>query len=156
MMNRRKVDVGLSAVLIIVSLIILTNDSLVEGGMETDLGSMFLPRLVAVFIIMFSATIGIQSLLKLHKKTKLGVFEYIDTTGFLGIGIYVAIFVLYWFLVPYTGFLITTPIVMMSIGVLLGGRSWLPMATVSVITPLLVFYGCSNYLRVFLPTWSLS
>ena len=155
-MNRRKVDVSLSAVLIIVSLIVLTNDSLVEGGMETELGSMFLPRLVAVFIIMFAATIGIQSLLKLHKKAELGVLEYIDTTGFLGIGIYVAIFVLYWFLVPYTGFLITTPIVMMSIGVLLGGRSWLPMATVSVITPLLVFYGCSNYLRVFLPTWSLS
>ena len=155
-MNRRKIDVGLSAVLIIVSLIILTNDNLVEGGMETDLGSMFLPRLVAVFIIMFSATIGIQSLVKMHKQEELGLLEYIDTTGFLGIGIYVAIFVLYWFLVPYTGFLITTPFVMMSIAVLLGGRSWLSMTAVSVITPLLVYYGCSNYLRVFLPTWSLS
>lgn len=85
-MNRRKLDVAFSSILIIVSLIILTSDGLVEGGMETDLGSMFLPRIVAGFILIFSATIGIQSLIRIFKGVALNGLERVDTEGFLGIG----------------------------------------------------------------------
>ncbi|MBQ0783899.1 MAG: tripartite tricarboxylate transporter TctB family protein, partial [Amphritea sp.] len=66
-MDRRIIDIGFSTFLIIVSLIILTNDNLVEGGAESDLGSMFLPRVVAGLIILFAATIAIQSLRKLSQ-----------------------------------------------------------------------------------------
>lgn len=155
-MNRRKVDVGISAVLLIVSLVILTNNNLVEGGMETDLGSMFLPRLVAVFIMLFSGTIGIQSIIKLYKKTGLGEVEVIDTNGLMGVAVYVVIFIFYWWLVPLVGFLVATPFAMFSIALLLGGRSWVTMSAISVITPIIVFYGCREYLRVYLPVWSLS
>ncbi|MCW8884463.1 MAG: hypothetical protein OQK12_04290, partial [Motiliproteus sp.] len=61
-MDRRKIDVVLSTFLIIASLIILTNDNLAEGGAESDLGIMFLPRIVAGLIIIFASTIAIQSL----------------------------------------------------------------------------------------------
>lgn len=155
-MNRRKIDVAFTSLLIIVSLVILSSDKLVEGGMETDLGSMFLPRIVAVFIILFSAMIGAPSLAKLLKNAPLGGLEHIDTTGFLGIGIYIAILVAYWAAIPHVGFLIATPIAMFGIAVLLEGRNWLVMAAVSVLTPLAVYYGSSTFLRVFLPTWSLS
>ncbi|TVO63974.1 tripartite tricarboxylate transporter TctB family protein [Denitromonas ohlonensis] len=155
-MNRRKIDVAFTSLLIIVSLVILSSDKLVEGGMETDLGSLFLPRIVAVFIILFSVMIGIPSLAKLLKNAPLGGLERIDTTGFLGIGIYIAILVAYWAAIPHVGFLIATPIAMFSIAVLLEGRNWPVMAAVSVLTPLAVYYGSSTFLRVFLPTWSLS
>ncbi len=154
-MDRRKVDVVLTTVLIIISLIILTSDQLVEGGAETDLGSMFLPRIVAVLMIIFSATIGIQSLKKLLQQKELEDKELIVTNGYGGIFIYIGIFIAYWLLVPVFGFIVTTPFVMFSVALLLGGRNWVPITAVSVITPILIFYGSSQFLRVFLPTWSL-
>lgn len=155
-MDRRKVDVVIATVLIVVSLIILTYDGLSEGGVETDLGSLFLPRIVACLIIIFSATIGIQSLIKLNKKAELEDGELISTEGFMGVNIYVATFIVYWLVVPYVGFLVATPFVMFGVAYLLGGRSWFSISAMSVITPLIVFYGSSHFLRVFLPTWSLS
>ena len=50
-MDRRKIDVAMTSFLIVMSLIILISDDLVQGGVETDLGSMFLPRIVAIAII---------------------------------------------------------------------------------------------------------
>lgn len=156
MMNRRKVDVVLSAILITVSLIILTNDGLVEGGMETELGSMFVPRIIAFCILLFSSTIGVQSLLKMRKNQELELVEHIDTTGFGGVAVYFGIFILYWLAVPYVGFIVATPFTIFSVAFLLGGRSWVPIGILSIVTPILIYYGCSQYLRVFLPTWSLS
>ena len=155
-MNRRKLDVVFSSILIIVSIVILTNDGLVEGGVETDLGSMFLPRIVAGFILLFSANIGIGSLLRMYKGTALNGLERIDTEGFLGIGIYIFIFATYWLVVPHVGFLVATPLAMFAIAILLGGRQWFAITAVSVITPVVVYYACINLLRVYLPTWSLT
>lgn len=155
-MDRRKIDVVFSSLLILVSLVILTNDTFVEGGMETELGSMFVPRMISVFILLFAGTIGIQALLKLMRKEKRSDSEHIDVTGFGGVAIYFTIFLLYWLAVPYVGFIIATPFVILGVAYLLGGRNWLPIIAVSIITPILIYYGCSQYLRVFLPTWSLT
>ena len=155
-MDRRKIDVVLSTLLIIVSLIVLTNDNLVEGGVETELGSMFLPRIIAGLMIIFSVSMAVPSLLKLVRNVDQEENEAIDTTGFLGVLYYISIFVAYWLLVPVVGFLVATPFVMFGIAVLLGGRNWVPMVLMSVITPVLVFYGALYFLRVFLPIWALS
>lgn len=154
-MDRRKIDVGMSSFLIVAAIIILTNDSLSQGGVETDLGSMFLPRLVAACMMVISAVIGVQALRALAQRKPASEDERIDTRGFDGVAIYIGTFVLYWLAVPQVGFLLATPFAMMAIAVLLGGRSWLPMGLVSVIVPVAVFYLCREYLRVFLPTWSL-
>lgn len=155
-MNRRKIDVGLSAILITVALIILTNDNLSQGGMETELGSMFVPRLVAVFIILFSGIIGAQALYQLRAGNELSDTEYIDTNGIVGVGIYFSIFIFYWLVVPHVGFLVATPFIVIAVSYLLGGRSWIPMIAISVAISLFIYYGSSQYLRVFLPTWSLT
>jgi hypothetical protein len=155
-MNRRKIDVVMATVLIVASLVILTYDGLSEGGAETALGSLFLPRIVACLIITFSAAIGIQALIKINKKVKLEDEELISTAGLMGVNIYIGTFIIYWLVVPYVGFLVATPVVMFGVAYLLGGRSWIAISAMSVITPLIVFYGSSHFLRVFLPTWSLS
>ncbi|MDX2423878.1 MAG: tripartite tricarboxylate transporter TctB family protein [Amphritea sp.] len=154
-MDRRKIDVALSTLLIILSVIILTNDNLVEGGAESDLSSMFLPRVVASLIIIFAATIAIQSLIKLSRGTQPEGSEIIVTNGFSGIFIYIGIFIGYWLAVPYIGFLVATPFVMIAVAILLGGRNWVPIVATSIVTPLLIYYGSREFLRVFLPTWSL-
>ncbi|MEH6629114.1 MAG: tripartite tricarboxylate transporter TctB family protein [Motiliproteus sp.] len=154
-MDRRKVDVVLSAFLTTVSVIILTNDNLVEGGAESDLGSMFLPRVVASLMILFAATIAIQSLRKLATGTTPEGQEIIITDGFSGIFIYIGIFIAYWLTVPYVGFLVATPFIMLAVAILLGGRNWAPIIATSVITPVLIYYGSKEFLRVYLPTWTL-
>lgn len=154
-MDRRIIDIGLSTFLIIVSLIILTNDNLVEGGAESDLGSMFLPRVVAGLMILFAATIAIQSFRKLAQGSKPEGLEIIITNGFSGIFIYIGIFIVYWFTVPYVGFMVATPFIMIAVAILLGGRNWVPIVATSVITPLLIYYGSREFLRVYLPTWTL-
>lgn len=155
-MDRRIIDVTFSSVLIIASLVILTSSQLVEGGVETDLGSLVLPRIVATAILVFSAMIGIPSLFNLLKKTPMGPLEHVNTEGFWGVGVYIAILVAYWYGVPRIGFLFATPVAMLTIAILLGGRNWLVMAVVSVVVPTLVYYGSSHFLRVFLPPWTLS
>lgn len=154
-MDRRKIDVVVSTFLIIVSVIILTNDNLVEGGAESDLGIMFLPRVVAGLMLIFAATIAIQSFSKLSKGAELEGPELIVTDGFRGIFIYIGIFVAYWLAVPHLGFMVTTPFIMLAVAVLLGGRNWIPIITMSVITPVLIYYGSREFLRVYLPTWTL-
>ncbi|MFT5721660.1 MAG: putative tricarboxylic transport membrane protein [Motiliproteus sp.] len=154
-MDRRKIDIGLAAFLTAVAVIILTNDNLVEGGAVSDLGSMFLPRTVAVLIILFASTIAIQSFRKLARGTQPEGLEVIITDGFGGIFIYIGIFIAYWLSVPYVGFLVATPFIMLAVAILLGGRNWVPIIATSVITPVLLFYGSREFLRVYLPTWTL-
>lgn len=153
-MDRRKIEVVMTSFLIVVSIIILTNDNLSRGGVETELGSMFLPRLVAICMIAICATIGVQSFLQLSRGEVLTEEDRIDTSGFDGVAIYVGNFILYWFAVPYVGFLVATPVAMMVIAVLLGGRNWVPLIAMSLITPVAIFFLSREFLRVFLPTWS--
>ena len=154
-MDRRKADVVIGSILIAMSIFILTNDNLVVGGVETDLGSMFLPRLLAVFIMAFSLTIVWDAFRKLQQGESLQKHEVIDTRGYSGIAIYVGIFTTYWYLVEILGFIFCTPFAMVGIMLLLGGRNWKVMLPLAIIAPVLVYYGCYNYLRVMLPVWSL-
>lgn len=154
-LDKRKIDLVLSTILIIAALIVLTNDNLAEGGAESDLGILFLPRVVAGLIIVFAFSIAIQSLRKLAADTGIDSQDIINTHGFSGVLIYIGIFLLYWLAVPYVGFMVATPFVMFSVALLLGGRNWVPIIATSVITPVLIYYGSKEFLRVYLPTWTL-
>ena len=154
-MNRRYIDVVLCSALIIGAILILTLDGLAQGGVETLLGSMLMPRIVAGLILIFAAMIGVSSLRQILADTPLAPQEWVDTNGLGGVLIYLAIFVAYWWFMPMVGFVVATSIAMFAIATLLGGRSWLAMACVSIILPLVTFYGCRELIRVYLPEWSL-
>lgn len=155
-MNRRKIDVIMSSILILVSVIILTSDRLVEGGMETDLGSMFLPRVVACFIMAFSLTIGISSLYKLIAQTAMADTEVINLRGLLGVACYIGLLLIYWFSMPYLGFIVSTIVVMFAVAWLLQGRNVAVISMLSIAMPLILYYGSISLLRVELPVWSIS
>ncbi|CAM4045428.1 tripartite tricarboxylate transporter TctB family protein [Paracoccus yeei] len=154
-MNRRYVDVVLGSVLIAAAILILSRGELAQGGVETQLGSMFMPRVVAGFILIFSAMIAITSLRQIIAQSALAPQEMIATEGLGGVLVYVGIFAAYWWLLPTLGFVVTTSAAMFAIAVLLGGRSWFAMAVVSIIIPVITFYGCRELIRVYLPEWSL-
>lgn len=154
-MNRRYLDVGVGSALITASILILTLEGLAKGGVETELGSMFMPRMVAGFILIFSALIAIPSLRQILTGDPLAPQEAIRTNGLGGVVIYIGIFAAYWWFLPIVGFIFATPVAMFIIAVLLGGRSWLTMALVSIILPVLIFYGAREMIRVYLPEWSL-
>lgn len=153
-MTRRHLDVILCSVLVVVSVLILTLDGLAQGGVETQLGSMLMPRVVAALIILFSLMIGLPSLRRIVQDRPLLPGEVIDTEGLDGVAIYIAIFAAYWWALPVLGFLVSTPAVILAVAVLLGGRSWVPMIAMSLITPAVIFYGCRELIRVYLPEWS--
>lgn len=154
-MNRRYVDVVLGSVLIAAAILILTREGLAQGGVETQLGSMFMPRVVAGLILIFAAMIAIASLRQIIAQSPLAPQETIATEGLGGVLIYVGIFAAYWWLLPTLGFVVATSAAMFAIAVLLGGRSWLAMAAVSIAIPVVTFYGCRELIRVYLPEWSL-
>lgn len=154
-MDRRRIDVGLASALLIAALAVLTMDGFVVGGVEAELGSMFVPRMVAGFIALFALMIGIPSLTSLLQQRPPAAEEWIGTDGLGGAGLYVLIFFGYWWALPLVGFLVATPVVIFAIGLLLQGRNWIALAAVSVITPLIIFHVCQDLLRVYLPTWSL-
>ena len=154
-MTRRHLDVIVCSILILGSVLILTLDGLAQGGVETQLGSLLMPRAVAVLIILFSLMIAIPSLRGLMQGQPLLPTEVIDTDGLGGVLLYMAILVAYWWALPIIGFLVATPVVIFAIAVLLGGRSWVGMLAMSLITPAIIFYGCRDLIRVYLPEWSL-
>src|SRR5699024_7151760 len=127
-MDKRIAEVFTSIVLISVSLLILLNDNLVEGGIETDLGSMFLPRTIAVLILILSLAIAWPALKELVAKTPATQDDQIDIQGFSGILLYIAAIVGYWLMLPHLGFLISTLIVMFFVAWIFDckhPRSWL-------------------------------
>lgn len=155
-MDKRIVELVYTTTLIILSIVILSNNGLVEGGVETELNSMLLPRIVAVLIIIFSMTIALSSLLKILKNTKKTSSDILDVNGLMGVFYYILILVAYWFVLPKIGFLISTPITIFLICALLGARSWIVMLALSITLTTVVFFGSNYLLRVFLPTWSIS
>lgn len=153
-MTRRHLDVILCSVLIVAGVLILTLDGLAQGGVETQLGSMLMPRVVASLIILFSLMIGLPSLRGILQDRPLLPTELIEAEGLDGVVIYIAIFTAYWWALPILGFLVATPAVILAVAVLLGGRSWMPILAMSLITPTIIFYGCRELIRVYLPEWS--
>ncbi len=155
-MDKPRVDMAFSSTIILISILILSNDALVEGGVQTELGSLFLPRIVAVLMIIFALGMGLPALLGILRTTRRTSSPWAGAQDAIGVILYLAILLAYWLAMPLVGFVVATPVAMLAIGRLLGARKWWPMLAVSIITPLVIDSGSRAFLRVFLPVWSLS
>lgn len=154
-LDKRKAELAASILIIIISAFIILNDNLVEGGVETDLGSMFLPRFLACIMIFLSLFMGFGAIKKIIKERAVSENETIDLNGFSGIFYYVSILVLYWLLMPYIGFMVSTFLVMLSVAFLLGAKSWVKIVIMSLVISVMINYGAKEFLYVYLPTWNL-
>lgn len=151
-MDKRKADVFMSMVLIALSAYILLGKDLVEGGLESDLGSLFLPRAVAVIMAVLALNIGIKAIRGLSKNKQTTLDQFIDLNGFSGVFMYVGILFFYWLAMPYIGFMLSTFISMMLVALLLGGKGWFKIVIMVVLVTVLINYGAKEFLRMYLPT----
>lgn len=156
-LDKRKAEFFVSLLLMFFSIFILVSDELVEGGVETDLGSMFLPRFVAVIIIIFSLSIGVNSLkeMKKEKEKEINSNNYISLKGYSGIFLYLLSVFAYWLIMPYMGFMISTILVMIFIAFLLGGKKWHKIIIIFSFIAISINYGTKEFLHVYLPAWNL-
>lgn len=155
-MDKPRVDAAFASAVILIAILILSNDALVEGGAQTELGPLFLPRIVASVMILLSLGIGLPALLRILRRPGTVRSPLGGAGDAVGVSLYLAILLIYWAAMPWVGFMVATPAAMLAIGWLLGARKWAPMLTISLITPLVIDYGSRAFLRVFLPVWSLS
>ena len=154
-MDKRKAELAASILIIFISAFIILNDNLVEGGVETDLGSMFLPRSLAYLMILLALSMGYKSLKKIVKQNAVDANEIIDINGFSGVFYYVSILFFYWLTMPYLGFMVSTFLVMVSVAFLLGARNWVRVIVMSIFLSSIIQYGAKEFLYVYLPTWNL-
>lgn len=154
-MDKRKAELAASILIIFISAFIILNDNLVEGGVETDLGSMFLPRSLAYLMILLALSMGYKSLKKIVQQKAVDANEIIDINGFSGVFYYVGILFFYWLMMPYLGFMVSTFLVMVSVAFLLGARNWVRVIVMSIFLSSIIQYGAKEFLYVYLPTWNL-
>jgi len=154
-LDKRKAELAASILIIFISAFIILNDNLVEGGVETDLGSMFLPRSLAYLMILLALSMGYKSLKKIVKQNAVDANEIIDINGFSGVFYYVGILFFYWLTMPYLGFMVSTFLVMVSVAFLLGARNWVRVIVMSIFLSSIIQYGAKEFLYVYLPTWNL-
>lgn len=150
-MDKRKAEIYISLFLIIISMVILVNDNLVEGGVESDLGSLFLPRVVAVILIALSLSMGMKAINEIKKEKRVNAENLINKEGFSGVFIYLAIIFFYWLSMPYIGFLISTIITMLLVAKLLNAQQWLKVIAMTLIVAVSINYGAKEFLHVYLP-----
>ncbi|AQS52230.1 hypothetical protein PAEH1_13085 [Paenalcaligenes hominis] len=154
-MDKRKAELAASILIIFISAFIILNDNLVEGGVETDLGSMFLPRSLACLMILLALSMGCKSLKEIVKSKVVDVDEVIDINGFTGVFYYIGILFFYWLTMPYLGFMVSTFLVMISVAFLLGAKNWVRVMGMSIFLSAIIQYGAKEFLYVYLPTWNL-
>lgn len=151
-MDKRKAEIFISLFLIIISLFILINDNLVEGGVESDLGSLFLPRIVAVILIALSISMGMSSIKSIIKDKKISTDDFINKDGFSGVFLYFGIIFFYWLSMPYIGFLVSTIITMLLVAKLLKAKQWTKVILMTLVVAVAINYGAKEFLHVYLPT----
>lgn len=157
-MSKPKLELCFALIMIGISISILFSDNLVEGGIETDLGSLFLPRVIAVIMIFLSIMIGRTSLNSIIAERKTQHRDVIELDGFSGVLLYVAALIAYWFALSYLGFVLSTLAVMLFVAYLFGARgatAWIKVVLMSVVVTVGVDYGAREFLRVYLPPFNL-
>ena len=134
----------------------------VYGGVETKLGSLFFPRFAIISIAVLSLLLTCFAVLEITNKFSLGVIlkkekspvsqqtsaeEHSWKKAFL----YIVMLFGYLLLLYSLGFLVSSPLMIFSVMLLFGGRRLKLMIPLSIIVPLLIYYGCYHYMKVFLP-----
>ena len=147
-MQRRTIELTVMFLLVLVSLSILfLGKSMVDGGMESGMSPLFLPRIIAVLMLVF-CTMGIYEAVK---KQGAGGLE----TDLVSVAKHIGIFFIYFFVLPYIGFMVATSVMMFVIMYQMGGRNLLVMAVVSISGSVIIYYAGYHLLKVLLPVGSL-
>lgn len=110
-------------------------------------GPAFFPRILAIALILCAGLLVINAL----RKQALRRVEFIDRRGFGRLALAIAVGIVYWLAVDYTGFLIGSPIFLFVLMTVLGARSWLQRIVTSLAAPLALWAIFEYFLVISLP-----
>jgi putative tricarboxylic transport membrane protein len=110
-------------------------------------GPAFFPRILAIALILCAGLLVINAL----RKQALRRVEFIDRRGFGRLALAIAVGIVYWLAIDYTGFLIGSPIFLFVLMTVLGARSWLQRIVTSLVAPLALWAIFEYFLVISLP-----
>jgi putative tricarboxylic transport membrane protein len=110
-------------------------------------GPAFFPRILAIALILCAGLLVINAL----RKQALRRVEFIDRRGFGRLALAIAVGIVYWLAIDYTGFLIGSPIFLFVLMTVLGARSWLQRIVTSLAAPLALWAIFEYFLVISLP-----
>ncbi|MBE0533771.1 MAG: tripartite tricarboxylate transporter TctB family protein [Rhodospirillales bacterium] len=110
-------------------------------------GPAFFPRILAIALILCAGLLVINAL----RKQALRRVEFIDRRGLGRLALAIAVGIVYWLAIDYTGFLIGSPIFLFVLMTVLGARSWLQRIATSLAAPLALWAIFEYFLVISLP-----
>lgn len=159
-MKKYKSDLVLAALLLAVSLYILLFDDFIEGGLETDLGSLFLPRAAALVMAVLAIFLAIPAVKAFKKQVSAGstTAEKERQPSMRWPLLYIAALIAYWWVLPHLGFVIATILVVLFVAYIFNCSrliDWLKVLAVALVMSFGLDYVTQQFLKVYLPTFSL-
>lgn len=162
-MQKHKSDLLLATLLWVASLYILLFDDFIEGGLETDLGSLFLPRAAALVMGFLALFIGVPAIKAMraertHNKPIDDQQDEEQEGSLLWPLLYIAALIGYWFMLPYLGFVVSTILVVFFVAYIFNcstAADWLKVLIISLVIAFGLDYVTQKFLKVYLPTSTL-
>lgn len=166
-MQKHKTDLLLATLLWVASLYILLFDDFIEGGLETDLGSLFLPRAAALVVAVLALFIGGPAIKALraergqsdHVADQQGQPQTEEKEGsLLWPMLYIVALIAYWFALPILGFVLSTILVVFFVAYIFNcstAADWLKVLIISLVIAFGLDYVTKKFLKVYLPTSTL-
>lgn len=120
---------------------------------ELGLGPGDYPRVVVYGLGIMGLILSVQSFLKIRKKTEAEKkFERGEILQVFYLILWVA---LYFGILPYSGFILLTPIFMFGMMYIFGLKKWIKMGILSVVTTVIVYILFDKFFLVLLPEFNL-
>lgn len=145
----RKADIltGIFLMVLAAGVIIRANVYAHRGVQIEYFGPAFFPRILAISLIFCAGLLIVNAV----RRRNLRRVEFIDAVGFRRLAVALAIGIVYWMAIDYTGFLIGSPIFLFVLMTVLGARSW-PLRTItSLVAPIALWALFEYFLVISLP-----
>jgi len=145
----RKADIvaGVFLLFFAVGVLVLA-DGYAQRGVQIEyFGPAFFPRILSGILIFCAVLLAVNAILG----RTLRRVDTIDRRGFGRLAAAIAIGVVYWLAVDYTGFLIGTPVFIFVLMTVLGARGWPQRIVTSLAAPFALWAIFEYFLVISLP-----
>ena len=123
-----------------------------ESGTLAGPGPGFFPRILAIILIGSNLWLLLRALLRRKEGTRLRtLLEGTDARGILTAGAVVAAIILYLLILPAAGFLLASPLLVLFLARVMGGKSWIGNLLLAVISSACTYWLFWIIMRVPIP-----
>lgn len=141
-------NIGISIVIILLSVFLFYDTFSIEVAASEEIGPVLWPRILLVSLFIFGFTLLVQSLYRLKKESAEKSGDRFDAVKFWG---FLILIILYIPALTYIGFIIATPIWIFMLAFTAGMRKVLPLILTPLIGTAVVTFLFPVLLRISMP-----